>query len=101
MLMSGSIVAAGGDGRLTAAAWRPSLTGAPSTSQACLLYSGGELHVVEYGVNEAVARLRTEHASPYLLSVAIQVPGRGESLLPTDTMSLSCQIAVRAQATHA
>lgn len=48
---------------------------APPTNawQACLLYSGGELHIVEYGVNEAVTSLRTEHASPYLLSVAIQV----------------------------
>ena len=41
--------------------------------QACLLYSGGELHVIEYGINETVATLRTEHMSPYLLSVAIQV----------------------------
>ncbi|KAI8469208.1 MAG: intraflagellar protein IFT172 [Monoraphidium minutum] len=40
--------------------------------QVCLLYRGGELTVVEYGVNEAVLALRTEHMSPYLLSVAMQ-----------------------------
>ncbi|GBF87714.1 intraflagellar transport protein [Raphidocelis subcapitata] len=39
---------------------------------ACLLYRGGELHVIEYGVNEVVAALRTEHMSPYLLSLAMQ-----------------------------
>jgi hypothetical protein len=39
----------------------------------CLLYSAGELHVVEYGINDTVLALRTEHISPYLLSVAVQV----------------------------
>ena len=28
--------------------------------------------MIEYGVNEVVAALRTEHMSPYLLSLAIQ-----------------------------
>ncbi|KIZ07625.1 Intraflagellar transport protein [Monoraphidium neglectum] len=40
--------------------------------QVCLLYSAGELHVVEYGINDTVLALRTEHISPYLLSVAVQ-----------------------------
>jgi hypothetical protein len=38
--------------------------------QLCLVHKAGSLSVVEYGSNEVLAVCRTEHMSPYLLSVA-------------------------------
>jgi intraflagellar transport protein 172 len=40
----------------------------------CLLYRAGELSVIEYGTNEVLAVCRTEHMSPFLLSVAAVEP---------------------------
>jgi methylthioribose-1-phosphate isomerase len=42
--------------------------------QICLLYRAGELAVIEYGTNEVLAVCRTEHMSPFLLSVAAVEP---------------------------
>ena len=39
--------------------------------RACLISSGGELTVVEYGLNEALAAVRTEFAQPNLVSLRI------------------------------
>jgi hypothetical protein len=41
------------------------------TPQVCLVYRAGELAVIEYGCPEVLATCRTEHASPYLLSVVL------------------------------
>ena len=40
----------------------------------CLLYSAGELSLIEYGQNEILGTCRTEHMSPYLISVRINPP---------------------------
>ena len=45
-----------------------------STLQVCLLYSAGELSLIEYGQNEILGTCRTEHMSPYLISVRINPP---------------------------
>lgn len=42
--------------------------------QVCLLHHAGELSVIEYGTNEVLAVCRTEHMSPFLLSVAAVEP---------------------------
>lgn len=42
----------------------------PTAWQVCLVHAGGELSVVEYGSNHALAAVRTEHMSPYLTSVS-------------------------------
>lgn len=42
--------------------------------QMCLLFRAGELSVIEYGTNEVLAVCRTEHMSPFLLSVAAVEP---------------------------
>lgn len=47
-------------------------------SQVCLVYASGELSVIEYGCNEVLAVCRTEHMSPYLLSVTVH-EARGKS----------------------
>ncbi len=39
--------------------------------QACLVYNAGELSLVEYGQNDILGTCRTEHMSPYLISVRI------------------------------
>ena len=44
--------------------------------QVCLVYSAGELSLVEYGQHSILATCRTEHMSPYLISVQI-CPARG------------------------
>jgi intraflagellar transport protein 172 len=41
------------------------------TPGVCLIFNAGELSVVEYGCNEIVGSLRTEHMSPHLISVRI------------------------------
>lgn len=40
------------------------------------MYNGGELSLVEYGQNSILGSARTEHMSPYLISVCIN-PARG------------------------
>ena len=45
-----------------------------SALQVCLLYSAGELSLIEYGQNEILGTCRTEHMSPYLISVRINPP---------------------------
>jgi hypothetical protein len=62
----------------------------PNWRQVCMLYSSGELHVVEYGINEAVLSLRTEHMSPYLLSVAVQVRPRGRRRMAGRAARCAC-----------
>ena len=42
----------------------------------CLVYNAGELSLIEYGQNEVLGTCRTEHMSPYLISVRIN-PARG------------------------
>uniref|UniRef100_A0A7S0YIK8 Intraflagellar transport protein n=1 Tax=Polytomella parva TaxID=51329 RepID=A0A7S0YIK8_9CHLO len=37
----------------------------------CLVHAAGELHIIEYGRNEVLGTCRTEHMSPYLVSVAV------------------------------
>ena len=44
------------------------------TLQVCLLYNAGELSLIEYGQNEILGTCRTEHMSPYLISVRINPP---------------------------
>ena len=39
--------------------------------QVCLVYSSGELTLVQYGQNEVLGVCRTEHMSSYLISVRI------------------------------
>eukprot|EP00899_Mesostigma_viride_P028336 jgi/Mesvir1/8688/Mv02626-RA.1 len=39
--------------------------------QVCMIYNAGELSLVEYGTNELLASCRTEHMSPYLISVRL------------------------------
>ena len=36
-----------------------------------MIFNAGELSLVEYGVNEVLGSVRTEHMSPHLLSVRI------------------------------
>ena len=36
-----------------------------------MIFNAGELSLVEYGVNEILGSVRTEHMSPHLLSVRI------------------------------
>ena len=45
-----------------------------STLQVCLLYNAGEVSLIEYGQNEILGTCRTEHMSPYLISVRINPP---------------------------
>ena len=49
---------------------------ASSALQVCLVYSAGELSLIEYGQNSIMGTCRTEHMSPYLISVRIN-PARG------------------------
>ena len=44
--------------------------------QVCMVYNAGELSLVEYGQHSILATCRTEHMSPYLISVQIS-PARG------------------------
>ena len=44
--------------------------------QVCLVYNAGELSLIEYGQNSILGSARTEHMSPYLISVCIN-PARG------------------------
>eukprot|EP00055_Hartaetosiga_balthica_P012104 m.57788 g.57788 ORF g.57788 m.57788 type:complete len:1739 (-) comp7836_c0_seq1:151-5367(-) len=37
----------------------------------CLIFSAGELSVVEYGVDEILGSIRTEHMSPHVLSLCV------------------------------
>jgi intraflagellar transport protein 172 len=37
----------------------------------CMIFNAGELSLVEYGVNEVLGSVRTEHMSPHLISVRI------------------------------
>ena len=39
--------------------------------QVCMVYSSGELTLVQYGQNEVLGVCRTEHMSSYLISVRI------------------------------
>lgn len=41
---------------------------APPPPKACLLYAGGELHVIEYGVDEVVLRCTQRLLQPYMHS---------------------------------
>ncbi|CAE8619758.1 unnamed protein product [Polarella glacialis] len=45
----------------------------------CMIFKAGELSVVEYGCNEVLACARTEHMSPHLISVRINVQEDGEA----------------------
>lgn len=38
------------------------------------MYNAGELSLIEYGQNEVLGTCRTEHMSPYLISVRINPP---------------------------
>nr|CAH8871752.1 unnamed protein product [Trichobilharzia regenti] len=40
-------------------------------SKFCIIFGSGELHVVEYGVNEILGSVRTEFTTPYLISVRV------------------------------
>ncbi|KAL3149712.1 hypothetical protein ABBQ38_013541 [Trebouxia sp. C0009 RCD-2024] len=42
--------------------------------QVCLVYNAGELSLIEYGQNQLLGTCRTEHMSPYLISVRINPP---------------------------
>ena len=42
--------------------------------QVCLVYNAGELSLIEYGQNSIMGSARTEHMSPYLISVCINPP---------------------------
>lgn len=53
--------------------------------QVCLIYSVGELSLVEYGRNEILGCCRTEHISPFWVSVAF-MEGRG-SLVETKRLA--------------
>lgn len=37
----------------------------------CMVYNAGELSLIEYGKNEVLGTCRTEHISPYLISVRL------------------------------
>ena len=39
--------------------------------QVCLVYNAGELSLIEYGQNDILGTCRTEHMSPYLISVRL------------------------------
>ena len=52
------------------------LTQASVLLQVCLVYDAGELSLIEYGQNTILGSARTEHMSPYLISVCIN-PSRG------------------------
>lgn len=52
------------------------LTQASMLLQVCLVYDAGELSLIEYGQNTILGSARTEHMSPYLISVCIN-PSRG------------------------
>ena len=39
--------------------------------QVCMIFNAGELSLVEYGVNDLLTSVRTEHMSPHLISVRI------------------------------
>lgn len=41
------------------------------------MYNAGELSLIEYGQNQVLGTCRTEHMSPYLISVRI-IPARGD-----------------------
>jgi len=41
------------------------------SQQVCMVYNAGELSLVEYGRNEVIGTCRTEHMSPFLISVRI------------------------------
>eukprot|EP00854_Cymbomonas_tetramitiformis_P006568 gene6568-7868_t len=45
--------------------------------QVCMIYNAGELSLVEYGRNEVLGTCRTEHMSPFLISVRLN-EGRHE-----------------------
>ncbi|KAG6547567.1 hypothetical protein Mapa_011016 [Marchantia paleacea] len=40
-------------------------------SSVCMVHNAGELSLVEYGCNEFLGTCRTEHLSPYLISIRI------------------------------
>ncbi|MEW5300130.1 MAG: hypothetical protein WDW38_002966 [Sanguina aurantia] len=44
--------------------------------RACIVHCAGELHIVEYGRNEVLGTVRTEHMDPHLISVVV-VEARG------------------------
>lgn len=48
----------------------------------CMIYKAGELSVVEYGCNEVLDCVRTEHMSPHLISVRINAPEDGDAYTP-------------------
>lgn len=51
---------------------------------ACLVFYGGELFVIEYGVNDIIGSVRTEHVSPHVVSLVLN-----NSLTSSSTSSTS------------
>lgn len=43
-----------------------------------MIFNAGELSLVEYGANDLLTSVRTEHMSPHLISVRINERKRGD-----------------------
>ncbi|KAL2652215.1 hypothetical protein R1flu_020343 [Riccia fluitans] len=48
----------------------------------CMVHNAGELSLVEYGCNEVLGTCRTEHLSPYLISIRINEMSNAEASPP-------------------
>jgi intraflagellar transport protein 172 len=46
----------------------------------CMIFSTGELNIIEYGANEVIGTCRTEFTNPHLISVRLDDPKRKENL---------------------